>query len=131
MSSSSAIHRILVAYDSPEVRKIVWEVLTLDGHVVDLCGDGVELLRQCRKARYSLLVVDVEMPGASGLEVIRKLRAEGMGVPVLLMTAGAPEPAARFALDVEGVVFLPKPFTPTALREAVASACALRLPGGA
>ena len=105
---------ILVVDDDPAVRSALRRALEMDRYRVEVAEDGRLALDRLASERFDAVVLDLNMPNVDGLEACRKLRAEGNGVPILMLTA-------RDAIDdrVEGLEagaddYLVKPF---ALRE--------------
>jgi two-component system response regulator MprA len=114
--------RILVVDDDPGVRHAVGRALRFEGYEVDEAGNGTAALEQIDQRQPDALVLDLVMPGTGGLEVCRRLRAEGNDVPVLVLTARH-ELADRVAgLDAGADDYLVKPF---ALEELMARLRAL------
>jgi len=88
-------HRILVVEDEPDIRRLSAEVLENAGYKVDTAEDGKagwEALRAVRHApqSYALLITDHDMPGLSGLDLVKKLRAAHMALPVIVATGTLP-----------------------------------------
>lgn len=104
-------NRILVADDSPWIVDAVEAFLQGRGCVVDRARDGSEALRAASQRRYDGAVLDLIMPGASGMEVALRLRARDPGLPVALVS-GEPMLAESTAVaaPVVGLTFLTKPF---------------------
>jgi len=106
--------RVLVADDEEDIRLLVClAVRKAGGTVVAAVADGAEALRVAVAERPDLVVLDVSMPGATGLEVCEALRADpgSGGCRVLLLSAGAsPDDVAR-GLAAGADAYLPKPFT--------------------
>ena len=106
--------RVLVADDEEDIRLLVCLAVGKAGcTVVAAVGDGTEALRAARADHPDLVVLDVSMPGATGLEVCAALRADPTtaGCRVLLLSAGAsPDDVAR-GLAAGADAYLPKPFT--------------------
>ena len=87
--------RILVVEDEPDIRSLNAEVLKNSGYEVDTAEDGKagwEALHATRPApeSYALLITDHDMPGLSGLALIKKVRAARMALPVILATGTLP-----------------------------------------
>ena len=79
--------RILFVEDDPRMRALVRRGLIEQGHAVDVADSGPPAMDLARAARYDVLVLDVMLPGPSGIEVVRRLRAAGDRTPVLMLTA--------------------------------------------
>jgi two-component system, chemotaxis family, sensor kinase CheA len=89
---------ILVVDDSLTTRMLEQGILEAAGYEVEVAASGEEALEKARRRRYSLLLVDVEMPGMDGFTLLEQLRgdAELRGIPALLVTSRqAPEDKAR------------------------------------
>ncbi len=93
--------RVVLADDHPVVRKGIREFLEEAGdiRVVAEAGDGDEALALIRAHHPDVAVLDIQMPGQSGIEVTRRLRAEGLPVGVLLLTAYDDDPYVMAALQ--------------------------------
>ncbi|MBB3676162.1 response regulator transcription factor [Modestobacter versicolor] len=106
--------RVLVADDEEDIRLLVClAVGKAGGTVVAAVADGAQALAAARAERPHLVVLDVSMPEATGLEVCAALRADPAtaGCRVLLLSAGAsPDDVAR-GLAAGADAYLPKPFT--------------------
>lgn len=108
--------RCLVVEDDPGLGRVIQQGLREHGYAVDLIGDGAEALELSRLEPYDLLVLDISLPGLSGLEICRRLRAhprgatEGDTVPVLFLTARDAVPDRVAGLDAGGDDYLVKPF---------------------
>src|SRR5213592_313296 len=85
-SPVSAGPRVLVVDDDPKIQAVLRRGLGLEGFRVELAGDGREALAALRRDEFDLVVLDVLMPGLSGLEVCRRLR-EVSDTPILMLTA--------------------------------------------
>src|SRR5919202_2368636 len=79
--------RILVVEDDPKLAELLARSLREQAYAVDIAGDGESALYHAAVTPYDALVLDVTLPGRSGLEVCRELRARGSRVPVLMLTA--------------------------------------------
>ena len=120
--------RILLADDHPMIRAAI-EVLLRDTsyEVVGMAGTGEAALRDIHRLRPDILLLDLQMPGGSGLEVLRQLRAEKSSVGVILLTAAVDdtELLEAKALKVRGIVL--KNSDPAYLLECLDSVSAGRM----
>ena len=105
--------KILVVDDERAVRESLRRALELEGYTVDLADDGEEALERLgssEEGEADAVILDVLMPGIDGLEVCRRLRADGNAVPVLMLTARAEVDSRVAGLDAGADDYLPKPF---------------------
>ncbi|GAA5481633.1 response regulator transcription factor [Haloferula sargassicola] len=109
--------KLLVIEDSPRLRETLENALTRMGHAVDLAGDGHEGDAMGRAAKYDAVVLDRMLPGMDGLTLLHGWRRDGIGTPVLLLTAldGVEEKVRGLGHGADD--YLTKPF---ALAELVA-----------
>ena len=102
---------ILVVDDERAVRESLRRALELEGYGVELASDGDEALRRLAlEPAPDAVVLDILMPGVDGLEVCRRLRSDGNGVPVLMLTARSEVDSRVAGLDAGADDYLPKPF---------------------
>jgi len=115
-SVSSALYKILVVDDDPGVRRMVQDVLEVEGYAVTVADDGYSALRAIDSDRPDCVVLDVMMPGMDGHTVLTRIRSGGnRDLPVVMLTAAADDSQAWRAWT-EGVdYFLSKPFEPEEL----------------
>ena len=108
--------RVLIADDDTVVRDVVRRYLERDGLEVTVAGDGSEALRVLGTQRIDVAVLDVMMPGPSGLSLCRTLRQSGnFSVPVILLTALGEEDDRIAGLEAGADDYLTKPFSPREL----------------
>ncbi|MCE3289784.1 MAG: hybrid sensor histidine kinase/response regulator, partial [Caulobacter sp.] len=112
--------RVLLAEDNPINALLARTLLEREGAVVDRAASGEETLAAMEAGRYDLILMDVRMPGLSGLDATRALRARGVATPILALTADAFEDDRRACLAAGMDDFLVKPLTADALRTALA-----------
>ncbi|MBU6121401.1 response regulator transcription factor [Hymenobacter siberiensis] len=102
--------KILLVEDEPSVAAFLHQGLTEQDYTVDLAADGLLGLRRAQENRYDCLILDQMLPGLSGLEVCRQVRAHDSGVPILMLTAlGETDDKIR-GLDAGADDYLVKPF---------------------
>ncbi|WP_418277115.1 response regulator [Isoptericola jiangsuensis] len=110
--------KVLVVEDDPDAAVYVRTVLQRTGGMeVTVSDDGAVALELLRAERFDLLVTDIELPGLSGLEMVRALRADGLRIPVIVMTAYASVDYAIEALRDDVDEFLVKPLDSARLVE--------------
>jgi two-component system response regulator MprA len=114
--------RILVVEDDVAVRDSLARTLRFEGHQVDTAADGVQALDAVRAAEPDAMILDVMMPRLDGLQTCRHLRAEGVILPVLMLTARDSVGDRVAGLDAGADDYLVKPF---ALQELLARLRAL------
>src|SRR3989304_7414476 len=103
--------KILVVDDSPEICRFIDEsVLTPAGYIVHSVGDGMSAFTLARETEPNLVIADNQMPGMTGIDLIRRLHQERPHLPVILMTADGSESLAMDALRAGAVDYLTKPF---------------------
>jgi DNA-binding response OmpR family regulator len=103
--------RVLLVEDEPLLADSVAQALRREGYAVDVADNGVDGLHQAREMAYDAVLLDVMLPGISGLEVLRQLRADELWVPVLMLTARDADRDIAAALDLGADDYLPKPFS--------------------
>ncbi len=107
--------RILIIDDDARLRELLLRYLGEQGFSVKAVGDGNALNRALQLNRYHLLVLDLMLPGEDGLAILRRLRAAGENVPVILLTARGDEIDRIIGLEMGADDYLPKPFNPREL----------------
>lgn len=114
---SGGTETILVVEDQDEVRRLAAEALLSRGYRVLTSTSGEDALEQSRgyAGRIDLLLSDILMPGMSGRELAKRLRAERPGTAVLLMSGHDPEIAANQGVVASGDDLIEKPFSPAQL----------------
>jgi CheY-like chemotaxis protein len=104
--------RILVADDDPLIRRLAVRTLMREGHTVAEAVDGLDVLRIVQTQAFDLLVLDLDMPGMTGLEVLHALRHQEIArhMPVLILTAADDEHSTCAGFAAGANDYLTKPF---------------------
>jgi DNA-binding response OmpR family regulator len=102
--------RLLVVDDDDAIRSTLARSLTAEGYTVDVAADGNEALRMARDHAPDLVVLDLMLPGVSGLEVCRRLRTAEHQLPILLLTARDAVADRVIGLESGADDYLVKPF---------------------
>ena len=110
--------RVLIADDDPDIRDLVEFKLTQAGYAVQAVGDGVAAWEAFQEQTPALVILDVMMPGLSGIDVLRKIReveGESGKVPVLLLSAKSRDGDVDTGFAVGADDYVVKPFSPREL----------------
>jgi len=110
MSARTGPPRILLVDDDPGVRDVVAFTLRREGFEVEEERDGPAALEAARRLTYALVILDVMLPGLSGTEICRALRAES-DVPILMLTARDAERDRVLGLELGADDYVTKPFS--------------------
>ena len=110
MRSDSLPLRVLVVDDEPPIRRFLRTTLTAQGYDIAEAEDGAGALEAARRRPPDLLVLDLGLPGIDGLEVIRRLRADGVAAPIIVLSSRADEAGKVEALDLGADDYVTKPF---------------------
>ena len=102
--------RILIVEDEARIASFVAKGLRADGHVATVVGDGPGGLDEALSGNHDLVVLDIGLPGMDGYEVLEQLRAQGSGVPVIVLTARDSVTDTVSALEGGADDYMPKPF---------------------
>ncbi len=102
--------RILIIEDETALREQINERLTAEGYTMDASGDGKEGLFFATEYPLDLAVIDLGLPGMPGLEIIRRLRADGHTLPILILTARGKWEEKVTGLEAGADDYLVKPF---------------------
>lgn len=111
--------RVLIVEDDPETRALVTRALERDGHVSISTGGAAEALAAVADRGVDLVVLDLGLPDGDGESLCRALRREGVGAPVLVLTAQGAVASRVACLDAGADDFLAKPFAVAELRARV------------
>ena len=103
--------RILVADDEPDMTAVLEALLKREHYAVDVVHDGQDALDYGLAEHYDCIILDIMMPKLDGLTVLRRLRAAGSRVPVLLLTAKGEVEDKVLGLDSGANDYLAKPFS--------------------
>jgi two-component system response regulator MprA len=121
--------RVLVVEDDERLAAAIRRALAYDGHRVLVVHDGTEGLARVRDTDPDVVVLDVVLPGMTGLEICRRIREAGDGVAVLMVTARDAVPDRVAGLDAGADDYLVKPFDHEELLARVRALLRRRAPG--
>jgi two-component system, OmpR family, KDP operon response regulator KdpE len=120
--------RILVVDDDPQIRRVLKVTLSGQGFEVDDAKNGEAALDKLRDSRFDLVLLDINMPGMTGLEVCRTIRAASE-IAIIMLTVRDTEADTVEALDAGADDYVTKPFKPSELSARIRAALR-RSPGG-
>jgi two-component system, OmpR family, alkaline phosphatase synthesis response regulator PhoP len=103
--------RLLIVEDDPTLRQALAFNLTREGYEVSSSADGESGLEAARNERLDLILLDVMLPGMSGIEVVRALRRDGVSTPVIVLSAKGDEIDRVVGLKVGADDYVSKPFS--------------------
>ena len=109
--------RILVADDDDILLDATATALRMAGYSVDTASNGIEALQVMERNRPAAIVLDLRMPRLDGYQLSRRLKQQGMRIPIIVMTAS--EDGESWATRMGAAAFLPKPFSTVDLIDAV------------
>ena len=111
--------RLLVVEDEPGLRMVIESELVRAGYGVDVTGNGLDAIGRLSKERYDLAILDVNLPGKSGLEVLQFIRERQMRTRVIMITGMEGLSIAIKSVKLGADDYIPKPFDAEYLLTAV------------
>jgi DNA-binding response OmpR family regulator len=110
---------VLIADDDPDIRMLVRLRLERSGYAVIAANDGLEALALAAECNPDLAILDVSMPGLSGVEVTQALRERQATLPVILLTAHVQDADVAAGANAGADAYVTKPFSPQELESRV------------
>lgn len=107
--------RILIAEDEPDLAEALTVFFEKNNFSVDTVGNGFDAYEYASVGGYDAIILDIMMPKLNGIEVLRKLRNEGVKTPVMMLTAKAQKDDRIEGFNSGADDYLPKPFEPDEL----------------
>jgi CheY-like chemotaxis protein/glycine cleavage system H lipoate-binding protein len=120
--SEKSKRKILVVDDEITVCKSIRQAIVSEDYAVDTALSGEEALKKDQENTYDLIITDLMMPGISGLELLKTVKAGRPGVNVIMVTGYPTIKTAVQSVKLGAFDYLPKPFTPADLRGLVSRA---------
>ena len=111
--------RVLIVDDDDEMRVVLRRMLESDGYDVTEQSRATHVLEALRRSPFNLVILDKEMPGLTGLDLLPVLRREFPRLPVVFVTAFGGRQVASSALRLGATSYLEKPFRLAQLRDAI------------
>ena len=113
MPGEAKAKRVLVIEDEPNITEAISFILSRDGWTVHIHSDGVTAVERVRATPPDLVILDVMLPGRSGFDILRELRAspDTADLPVMMLTARGAAKDREMALSLGASHFMTKPFS--------------------
>lgn len=105
-----SLARILIVEDEPPIRRFLRTALAAQDYRVEEAADGEAALDFLKRIPVELIVLDLGLPGMDGLEVVRRLRAQGDDTPIVILSSRDDEAGKVAALDMGADDYIAKPF---------------------
>ena len=115
--------KVLVIEDEPNLRKVLATLLRREGYEVSVAENGEQGLAEFEKNGAAVVVTDMVMPKAGGMEVLRGVNAKDPDVPVIIITAHGTVDSAVEAIKLGAFDYITKPFDQSELQSVIAKAC--------
>lgn len=119
MAADTATRRILIVDDDRALRHVLAELLKTPGHTVDQAADGSEAIGRLNAGAFDIVLLDIGLPGVSGLDVLAHARAVASPPIVIMMTADDTPETLLAAVRRQAYRYIRKPFAPSAIVEVV------------
>jgi DNA-binding response OmpR family regulator len=103
--------KLLIVEDEARMADLLRKGLTEEGHLATCAADGAEGLALAKSYEFDVIILDVMMPRLSGYDMAKRLRAEKVGTPIVMLTARDSVPDIVRGLDVGADDYLTKPFS--------------------
>ena len=103
--------RLLIVEDEVRMAELLRKGLTEEGHIASCASDGVEGLALAKEYEFDVIILDIMMPKLSGYELAKRLRAEKIATPILMLTAKDSVPDIVRGLDLGADDYMTKPFS--------------------
>lgn len=103
--------KILLVEDNEKMAELVFKGLSRDGFEIETVHNGYDALNAIRKSSYDIVLLDVVMPGLTGIEVCRKVRDLNIEIPIIMLSTKGDIDDKVKGLDIGADDYLPKPFS--------------------
>lgn len=114
-SPDTLTQRILVVDDDARLRSLLQRFLEDDGFVVRTAHDGSQMDKLMQRELFSLVVLDLMLPGEDGISICQRLREDNGDIPIIMLTAKGGDADRIAGLEAGADDYLPKPFNPKEL----------------
>ena len=107
----SSAKQIIIADDSPIIRKLLYQLLTREGYTVTVTEDGAELLEKFYSGTYHLVILDLNMPNVSGLKALEEIKKDPVlsNIPVIILSSLSGDKNVQRGLQMGADYYFIKP----------------------
>jgi two-component system response regulator CpxR len=113
--TSTAPPKVLLIDDDHALGELLVEYLLPEGWHLKTCASGTAGLQLAAAGQFDIIILDVMLPGASGFEILKTLRAQDLQTPIIMLTARGEDADRILGLELGADDYLPKPFNPREL----------------
>ena len=106
---------VLIVDDDKAVQTMLYKVIRSNGLSADLASGGQEALSLAEERKYDLILLDINMHGMDGFEVIQRLRSRGVKTPIIIVSGRQEDYDTLYGLDIGADDYVTKPFNPIVL----------------
>ena len=106
---------VLIVDDDKAVQTMLYKVIRSNGLTAETASSGEQALEMVKKKPYDLILLDVNMQGMDGFEVIQKLRSQGVKTPIIIVSGRQEDYDTLYGLDIGADDYVTKPFNPIVL----------------
>lgn len=114
--------KILIVDDDPEIRRIISEFLSNIGFNPIQVSNALSVVRKIKNLNPSLMILDMKMPGADGIQIIRTLKRESIDIPIVVVSGALDEKTAGFLISQGVKSILAKPVNLKTLADRISKA---------
>lgn len=107
--------RILIVDDDEAVRTMLYKVIRSNGMDAFTCSSGAEAFDKLSRDSFDLILLDVNMPGMDGFQVVQRLRNKGITTPIIIISGRQEDYDTLYGLDIGADDYVTKPFNPVVL----------------
>lgn len=107
--------RILIVDDDEVVRSMLYKVIRSNGMDADVCASGRQAISMVGCTAYDLILLDVNMPGMDGFQVVQQLRSQEIHTPIIIISGRQEDYDTLYGLDIGADDYVTKPFNPVVL----------------
>lgn len=105
-------NKVLIVDDDDAVLNMLYKVIRSNGIDADTCSSGESALEQIEKQNYDLILLDINMQGMDGFQVVETLRKRGIQIPIIILSGRAEDYDMLYGLDIGADDYITKPFNP-------------------